>query len=277
MSPFCILPNVTSSSISQSSYNYLLGYHRLRDSSDMFFNFCNESLMNLRRDGSETPDLKSLNSILASVYSDFSADYRFPGMKHVSPRKMMVNLVPFPRLALLTISRVGLMRGDPQTSDTFVPRLFSNSNLMIPVDLRIGKFLSTQVLFRGAMSHSHVEAQLSSVEKRHAPFFNTVGSYSISSQQIDVPTPGETSSGLMLANHTGITQVIRRYLENFNKMFRRKAYLHWYTTEGMDEMEFTQAESTLNDVISEYEQYGAVTLWQDDEDQEQEGGQDEDM
>lgn len=38
-------------------------------------------------------------------------------------------------------------------------------------------------------------------------------------------------------------------------MFRRKAFLHWYTGEGMDEMEFTESESNMNDLISEYQQY----------------------
>jgi tubulin beta len=38
-------------------------------------------------------------------------------------------------------------------------------------------------------------------------------------------------------------------------MFRRKAFLHWYTGEGMDEMEFEEAESNMNDLISEYQQY----------------------
>lgn len=41
----------------------------------------------------------------------------------------------------------------------------------------------------------------------------------------------------------------------FTAMFRRKAFLHWYTGEGMDEMEFTEAESNLNDLVSEYQQY----------------------
>ncbi|RYC78848.1 hypothetical protein BFJ63_vAg18279, partial [Fusarium oxysporum f. sp. narcissi] len=31
--------------------------------------------------------------------------------------------------------------------------------------------------------------------------------------------------------------------------------LHWYTGEGMDEMEFTEAESNMNDLVSEYQQY----------------------
>ena len=37
-------------------------------------------------------------------------------------------------------------------------------------------------------------------------------------------------------------------------MFRRKAFLHWYTGEGTDEMEFTEAESNLNDLVGEYQQ-----------------------
>merc|ERR1719389_947269 len=41
-------------------------------------------------------------------------------------------------------------------------------------------------------------------------------------------------------------------------MFRRKAFLHWYTGEGMDEMEFTEAESNMNDLVSEYQRRNAL-------------------
>ena len=49
-------------------------------------------------------------------------------------------------------------------------------------------------------------------------------------------------------------------------MFRRKAFLHWYTGEGMDEMEFTEAESNMNDLISEYQQYQEATIEEDFDD-----------
>ena len=39
---------------------------------------------------------------------------------------------------------------------------------------------------------------------------------------------------------------MKRVAEQFTSMFRRKAFLHWYTGEGMDEMEFTEAESNMN-------------------------------
>merc|ERR1711898_20637 len=59
--------------------------------------------------------------------------------------------------------------------------------------------------------------------------------------------------------------------EQFTGMFRRKAFLHWYTGEGMDEMEFTEAESNMNDLVSEYQQYQDATAEEEGEFDEEEG------
>ena len=53
--------------------------------------------------------------------------------------------------------------------------------------------------------------------------------------------------------------------------FCRKAFLHWYTGEGMDEMEFTEAESNMNDLVSEYQQYQDATAEEEGEFDEEEG------
>lgn len=58
-------------------------------------------------------------------------------------------------------------------------------------------------------------------------------------------------------------------------MFRRKAFLHWYTGEGMDEMEFTEAESNMNDLVSEYQQYQEATAEEEGEFDEEEEGEGE--
>uniref|UniRef100_A0AAQ4NW32 Tubulin beta chain n=1 Tax=Gasterosteus aculeatus aculeatus TaxID=481459 RepID=A0AAQ4NW32_GASAC len=60
--------------------------------------------------------------------------------------------------------------------------------------------------------------------------------------------------------NTAIQELFRRISEQFTAMFRRKAFLHWYTGEGMDEMEFTEAESNMNDLVSEYQQYQDATV-----------------
>jgi tubulin beta len=47
----------------------------------------------------------------------------------------------------------------------------------------------------------------------------------------------------------------KRVCEQFTSLLRRKDFLQGYTGEGMDEMVFTEAESDVNDLVSEYQQY----------------------
>merc|ERR1712061_742017 len=65
--------------------------------------------------------------------------------------------------------------------------------------------------------------------------------------------------GTFVGNTTAIQEIFKRISEQFTAMFRRKAFLNWYTGEGMDEMEFTEAESNMNDLVSEYQQYQEAT------------------
>ena len=80
----------------------------------------------------------------------------------------------------------------------------------------------------------------------------------------NVPPPKLKLSATFLGNTTSIQELFKRTHSQFGAMFRRKAFLHWYTNEGMDEMEFTEAESNLLDLVAEYEQYEAAGV-DDDE------------
>ena len=64
--------------------------------------------------------------------------------------------------------------------------------------------------------------------------------------------------------------MFKRIGEQFTTMFR---FLHWYTGEGMDEMEFTEAESNMNDLVSEYQQYQDATAEEEGEFDEEEDGE----
>jgi len=74
-------------------------------------------------------------------------------------------------------------------------------------------------------------------------------------------------SATFIGNSTAIQELFKRVSEQFRAMFRRKAFLHWYTGEGMDEMEFTEAESNMNDLVSEYQQYQEATAEADYEEE----------
>merc|ERR1719479_795403 len=86
----------------------------------------------------------------------------------------------------------------------------------------------------------------------------------------DIPPRGLKMSA------TAIQDLFKRISEQFTAMSRRKAFLHWYTGEGMDEMEFTEAESNMNDLISEYQQYQEATIDDDDCFDAEEEDQDQD-
>ncbi|GFZ15341.1 tubulin beta 8 [Actinidia rufa] len=92
----------------------------------------------------------------------------------------------------------------------------------------------------------------------------------------DIPPTGLKMASTFIGNSTSIQEMFRRVSEQFTAMFRRKAFLHWYTGEGMDEMEFTEAESNMNDLVSEYQQYQDATAdeegyeYEDEEEEPQE-------
>jgi len=67
-------------------------------------------------------------------------------------------------------------------------------------------------------------------------------------------------SATFIANSTSIKALFKRVAAQFSAMFRKKAFVHWYLEEGMDEVEFTEAESNMHDLISEYQQYEIVDL-----------------
>ncbi|XP_061158069.1 tubulin beta-4B chain-like isoform X4 [Syngnathus typhle] len=72
-----------------------------------------------------------------------------------------------------------------------------------------------------------------------------------------------------IGNTTAIQEMFKRISEQFTAMLRRKAFLHWYTGEGMDEMEFTEAEGNMNDLVSEYQQYQDATAEDEGEGEEE--------
>ena len=85
---------------------------------------------------------------------------------------------------------------------------------------------------------------------------------------------GLKMSATFIGNSTAIQELFKRISEQFTAMFRRKAFLHWYTGEGMDEMEFTEAESNMNDLVSEYQQYQDATAEEEGEFDEEEEEED---
>lgn len=69
----------------------------------------------------------------------------------------------------------------------------------------------------------------------------------------NVAPRGLKKSATLLSNTTAVNDKFKSVAERYSELFKNKPFLHHYTGQGMDEMEFTEAESNLNDIITEYQ------------------------
>merc|ERR1711918_107397 len=136
---------------------------------------------------------------------------------------------------------------------------------MCAADPRHGRYLTASALFRGRMSTKEVDEQMLNVQNKNSSYFVEWIPNNIKSAVCGIPPKGLKMATVFLGNSTAIQEMFKRVAEFFTQMFRRKAFLHWYTGEGMDEMEFTEAESNMNDLVSEYQQYQDATAEEDGE------------
>jgi len=113
------------------------------------------------------------------------------------------------------------------------------------------------------------------VQNKNSSYFVEWIPNNIKSSVCDIPPKGLKMATCFLGNSTSIQEMFKRVSEQFTLMFRRKAFLHWYTGEGMDEMEFTEAESNMNDLVSEYQQYQDATAEDEQFEDGEEGDEDE--
>merc|ERR1712232_1197819 len=148
---------------------------------------------------------------------------------------------------------------------------FDAKNMMCAADPRHGRYLTASALFRGRMSTKEVDEQMINVQNKNSSYFVEWIPNNIKSSVCDIPPKGLKMSSTFIGNSTAIQEMWKRVSEQFTGMLRRKDFLHWYTGEGMDEMEFTEAESNMNVLVSEYQQYQDATAEEEGEFDEEEG------
>ena len=117
--------------------------------------------------------------------------------------------------------------------------------------------MTASCLYRGEVSGMEVDQSLNKLLKKNERSFtewipdNTMSSICKVSCASDL-VPQNCISGTLLTNSTAIANSMISLTESFEKMLNRKAFIHNYQTEGMDEMEFREALYNVRDLIDEY-------------------------
>ncbi|CAF0809546.1 unnamed protein product [Rotaria sp. Silwood1] len=258
---YSIFPALSMSQVVVEPYNSVLTMNHLIENTDETFCFDNITLFDIL---SKTLRLSSanftdINQILAQVMIGITACFRFPGQLNMDLRKLAVNMIPFPTLHFLTTSFSPLyarqiFRYQNINEHMLIKQMFNINNQMLAFNPQHGKYLTATGIFRGRTLSLKLLHDLISKENNNQQFVQWIPN-NCKIAHCDIPPKGLLRSVTGIANNTGIIKQFDYILQPFTKLFQRRAFLHWFIGEGMEEIELIESENRIKDLIKDYQQY----------------------
>merc|ERR1712176_1328561 len=254
---FSVYPSPKVSDTVVEPYNAVLSSHQLLGNADETFVIDNEALYNINHNilKNDQPTYSELNGLVAQATCGITASLRFPGKLNGDLRKLGVNLVPFPRLHFFLVSQAPLFKKE-QSSKIKIDvkelrkQAYSARNFYSNVKSDDGKYLAASFVFRGNISTQVVDTEMEDLQKKNGEDFVEWIPNNVKTSIVITPPRTSDISATYVANTTALKGIFQRLATQFGAMYRRKAFLHWYKGEGMDEMEFQEADKNVRDLIT---------------------------
>jgi len=270
-STYSVYPSPKVSDTVVEPYNAVLSSHQLLENSDETFIIDNEALFNINHNilKNKQPTYTELNGLIAQATCGVTSSLRFPGKLNGDLRKLGVNLVPFPRLHFFLISQAPLCKKEDASKvklnvQELTNQAYSARNFYSNVKPDDGKYLAASFVFRGKMSTQDVDENMEKLQTKQTDDFVEWIPNNIKSSIVVVPPQEIAMASTFVANTTALKGIFQRLATQFGAMYRRKAFLHWYKGEGMDEMEFQEADKNVRDLITEYQDKQDATYEESD-------------
>ena len=277
---FSVYPAPQISTAVVEPYNSILTTHTTLEHSDCAFMVDNEAIYDICRRNLDIgrPSYHNLNRLIAQVVSSITASLRFDGALNVDLNEFQTNLVPYPRIHFPLATYAPIISAEKAFHEQLsvaeiTASCFEPQSQMVKCDPRVGKYMACCLLFRGDVVPKDVNAAISTIKtKRSIQFVDwcpTGFKVGINYQPPTVVPGGDLAkvqrAVCMLSNTTAIAEAWGRLDHKFDLMYAKRAFVHWYVGEGMEEGEFSEAREDLAALEKDYEEVGADSILEGDE------------
>ncbi|RXN23886.1 tubulin alpha chain [Labeo rohita] len=265
-------------------YNSILTTHTTLEHSDCAFMVDNEAIYDICRRNLdiERPTYTNLNRLIGQIVSSITASLRFDGALNVDLTEFQTNLVPYPRIHFPLATYAPVISAEKAYHEQLsvadiTNACFEPANQMVKCDPRHGKYMACCLLYRGDVVPKDVNSAIATIKtKRSIQFVDwcpTGFKVGINYQPPTVVPGGDLAkvqrAVCMLSNTTAIAEAWARLDHKFDLMYAKRAFVHWYVGEGMEEGEFSEAREDMAALEKDYEEVGTDSVGEEDEEGEE--------
>ncbi|KAG0429827.1 hypothetical protein HPB47_023255 [Ixodes persulcatus] len=243
-------------------YNSILTTHTTLEHSDCSFMVDNEAIFEICRRNLDIgrPSYTNLNRLISQVVSSITASLRFDGSLNVDLTEFQTNLVPYPRIHFPLVTYAPVISAEKAYHEQLTVSEITNS-CFEPVNQM---YMACCLLYRGDVVPKDVNAAIAAIKAKSSIRFvdwcPTGFKVGINYQPPTVVPGGDLAkvqrAVCMLSNTTAIAEAWARLNHKFDLMYAKRAFVHWYVGEGMEEGEFSEAREDLAALEKDYEEVG---------------------
>ena len=265
---FTCTPSQKISELPLETLNACLALQWLVEFSKITIILDNEKTYDMLTKYSEFSSFEDLNKIMRKHVSDFTSLLRFPSTHLSSYLKIGAYFVPFPRIHFLRASG-SYELSNQAIEKTLIANTMQPENLYYNDNFTSVNTITAIGISRGDLNANNLKKKLNKfTEYSTIKFINWVPKH-ILHNHIEVANQNCEKSFTFIQNSSNIKVLYDRLTSEFTNIFREKTWIQSYLKNGMDEMEFTEAESNINDLSSEYIEWGCFSGYGEEEGEEE--------